>query len=1363
MNDLEEFSWKDETWKDVIDPYFKGDKTKLVAHQLESFNNFIESAIPSLMQHMLIKVTDKKSEMDNAGNEHTFRILSCGISKPIIYQNGRGFLQMLPSEARYRNLTYAAHLYIDFEYMHRQGSEVQTIVQNKVCIGKIPIMVGSKYCHLYGRSDNEKVALNECPYDKGGYFIIKGSEKVIISQERPVENTISCFEEPDQSKPYECRSEVKSTIDQRFFPIKVAIVKLTKYQDPAKTAVPGHKLVVSLPYGRRPIPLFVIFKAFGVLTDKDILSYLYDVNSEVVDQDYINLLLPSAYETSDVFTQADAIRYVANSININIADKKVQDVQNSGKMDNFTDELESASNKFRMEYAKDLLNREFLPHVGNDPTKKLRFLSLMVQRLLNAKLKRTLFSDRDNLINKRLDLPGTLIFQIFRNYFQKMLKDVKTIFIKATDVNATVQDIKKTIQKSNIYNKLCYALSTGNWYTNRSQASSAAKKGVAQVLQRLAYLGTISHLRRITSPLERAGSKHEPPRRYHGTQPPKICPAETPEGAQVGSVKNLSLMTHVSIETSSYPVLFCLKKLGMIMIEEASSSDVHRKSKIIINGDLVGVSPSLQETIRYVTILRYLRRTGSLNKYISITWDQDLDIIKVLTDGGRYSTPYYIIDADGHFQLDNFKKYHDGTLPSFDSMTESLPDDALGELPYNENYRNDDYKSWKQAGIEYLDTDEEGTTMIALRPEQLFDFQTMRVKDGHYVGHLTTTVKLALSDAEFAKVADKKKNRELIRTLSPVEDTDAEGLERQKNQDLLDVEQEQYQTQPLKERIMHYLEDNVKSIFSDCVSDVILLDGADHQRTIKIVPSRELTTKDVHVLTNLNRFITRTYVRYTHCVLHAAAIIHGVVAGNIPFPDHNQSPRNCYQSSMGKQAIGPYVKNYSDRMDTMGNILVYSQVPLVSTRIAKYTQLDKLHHGYNAMIAIACYSGYNQEDSLVGSLASVQRGAYNTAYYRTYSATLQKLPSQDASEHFEVPPERTIGRKIGSGGNDRYHAIVRNFGAKSTSRKPELPKVGAIVTGNDIIIPKCKKGSSKKKSGGTAEVLYTDCSVTIKPSEGGVVDMVIPNEYITNNDDEDAYQFVKVRICEKRQPEIGDKFASRAAQKGTVSVQLNSADLLFNQLGISPDLVMNAHAIPTRMTQGQLIESACSKEGALTGNFRDATPFTDFDMDEIKDLLGQTGYDRNGDEIMYNGQTGEPLESPIVFWPTYYQRLKHMVGDKMHARGLGPIQALTKQPAEGRSRMGGLRLGEMERDCLIAHGVAIFLKEKLMEASDIFEVHVSEQAKTVIAANPKTGVYQNGTEEIYGKDDISKVHMPYAMNLFRNELRTMLVDVQLIV
>lgn len=1374
-----EFNMTRDTF-DIIGETFKDDDA-LITHQLASFNSTIDTTIPLLTQHGgPIEVT-AGDDPANPIKRWTCRVTNCGISKPSQYQNGQGRLPLLPSEARNRNLTYAGSLFVDIEYTYsHRGSDSEDkpehVYESKVCIGKIPIMVGSKYCHLHGRSKSERAALNECPYDRGGYFIINGSEKVIVSQERPVENTISCFEEPDPTKPYISRVEIKSTIDQRFFPIKVTNIKLTKYQDAGKDGVAGHKMMVFLPYYKRPVPLFVLFKAFGVVTDKDIFSYLLDMSDDS-DSEFVNMIVPSAMDAHSVLTQADAIRYIANSINITISDTdKVAQPSEEG----------SDVDQFRMRYAKDLLNREFLPHVGDNPTKKLRFVALMVKRLLRAKMDPTLYSDRDKLTNKRLDLPGTLYAQIFRFYYQKMMGDIKKLFVKVAKKSADrtneiglSQELRKLIQKCNIQNKLNYALSTGNWYTHRSQANSASKKGVAQVLSRLAYQGTLSHLRRITSPLERAGSKCEPPRKYHGTQVPKICPNETPEGAQVGSVKNLSLMTHVSIEVSSEPVRYCLRKLGMIPIEEASHLDTHKRTVITVNGDYVGVAPNIQETKRIYHLLRHLKRIGTLSKYNSISWHQDRNHIKILTDGGRYSVPYYVIDRDNHFQIDHWIRAYDGeklpaiapTMGQDTCLTSRLEKPAEERYPFNHIFKSDAYKPWMEAAIEYLDTDEDETAMIAVDVEQLYDGQTFRLSDDEYVyyGHLTRQVEIPAENPETFEERWAK-----LEAVHRHEGTSNETIMKRREEQMARFKEEEGRaTETLDQRMRAALDDRALTIYNDCVASVEVvppdeLGAGAGTRMIRLTLKKadsSLSQVERSFIVNINRFLSDNYIVYTHCMMHPATI-NGVVATNIPFSDHNQSPRNCYQSSMGKQAVGTYVTNYNTRMDTMANVLTYPQVPLVSTRTASFVRMDKLHHGYNALVAIACYTGYNQEDSLIGSLASAQRGCYMSAYSRTYMSKLQKPPGSDASESFEVPPERTIGRKIGAGGKDRYHAIVRNFNRKS--RKPELPAIGAIVQGNDIIIPKSKKITSKKKGASEADTLYTDCSVTVRPSEAGVVDMVIPNDYINNtmyvpnNEDEDGCQFVKVRVVERRVPEIGDKFASRAAQKGTEGIQLSAADMMFNQFGASPDKIMNPQAVPSRMTEGQLLESLSAKDGCIRGEFRDATPFTDFDLMRMHESLARTGYDDAGEELMYNGD-GELMEGSVTLWPTYYQRLKHMVGDKMHARELGPIQALTKQPAEGRARQGGLRLGEMERDCMIAHGAAQFLKEKMVDSSDIFEFYVSEQKQTVIAGNEKMGVYQCGTENIYGKDDICKVQMPWAMNLFRNELRTAMVDMRYIV
>jgi DNA-directed RNA polymerase beta subunit len=1282
-----------QTW-DVLDAHFK-DTSVLVEAQMLSYENMINIWLPQLLQQSGFEVFSK-----DKSSKVKFEIIKCAICKPTQYVNRQGNRPLSPRDARNNNITYSSRLYVDFAITLQTegGRKTERWVETRVAVCGIPAMVKSSVCHLHGRSPAETTALGECPYDLGGYFIVSGSEKVIISQERPVENIITVFPENDPTKPYISRAEVKSSIDQRFFPIKTTVIKL------AKTMA----LHVFLPHGRHPVPLGVVFKALGVISDKQIMDYLLDYSDES-NIDLLNVMTATISESRSVLTQNDAMRLISNSININIDPTK--DVGADAVPEDLT-------TNFRMTFAANLLNREFLPHVGNDPDKKLKFIALMVHHILEAYRDEAKYTDRDKLTNKRLNLAGPLVSQIFSHWWGNTVKEIKLTFAKSlgdAEKSSYPQDVRRILQKSNIEKKLNYCLSTGNWYTTRAQANSAAKKGIAQVLQRMSATGTISHLRRLSSPLERSGSKHEPPRRLHGTQVPKICPNETPEGAQVGTVKNLALLTHVSTETNAEPTAYCLRKLGMIPIEDVNPAHQHKMTRVIVNGQLLGLIETTQKAYEIYRAMLYFKRTGIINKFISVAWLHDDMTLKFFTDGGRYMVPYYIVDEDNHLIMDlwvnaaensgmDFKQFGLSELSSV--MPEAMADAAekLYNSPFNSVASKTKFKFFKQAAVEYLDTDEDETCMLADTQERLYDAQTFRLgsQDDQLYAHLTRSLKDGDKPLAQLIIDHVRQNRPEMAT-------------------------------PLEE----ILEDAVMLETKTRFTRLTL-----KERFSSLTPIQKMS------IINLNRFISGCYVRYTHCLVHPSQI-NGVVATNIPFSDHNPSPRNCYQSSMGKQALGIFMTNYETRWDTMGNILIYPQVPIAACRTAKYAGLDKLHHGATVMLAINTYSGYNQEDSLIGNKDSAKRGCFNNLFYRTYTSRLRRITTtqNDAVETFEVPPaEGTIGRKMGTSGKNRYHAIITN---PVKGKNPELPALGTIVEGGDVIIPKCRKEpKDRTKKGGP--YVYSDNSTTVRPSEGGVVDKIIPSEEYPNNEDEEGYRIVKVRLCELRQPEIGDKFASRAAQKGTEGIQYNSADICQTQDGVRPEKIMNPHAIPSRMTLGQLLEAKCAKYGVLTGTYMDTTPFTDFDNDELSGKFKQIGYDYACDELMYNGFTGDML-GLVSITPTYYQRLKHMVADKIHARALGPIQSLTKQPAEGRARGGGLRIGEMERDSLLAHGAVMTLKEKLCDSSDIAEFYVSREKQVPIAANPKLGIFQHGNEEVY-EDDIRRVHMPYAMELFRKEM-----------
>jgi len=433
---------------------------------------------------------------------------------------------------------------------------------------------------------------------------------------------------------------------------------------------------------------------------------------------------------------------------------------------------------------------------------------------------------------------------------------------------------------------------------------------------------------------------------------------------------------------------------------------------------------------------------------------------------------------------------------------------------------------------------------------------------------------------------------------------------------------------------------------------------------------------------------------YTHMEIHPSMIL-GVCASIIPFPDHNQvscftveiycilmlgqSPRNTYQSAMGKQAMGIYLTNYQLRMDTMANILYYPQKPLATTRSMEYLKFSELPAGQNAIVAILCYSGYNQEDSVIMNQSSIDRGLFRSLYYRAYTDTEKNVGMQKV-ETFEKP-DRNETLRMKHGSSDRYAKLdIDGLISPATN-----------VNGDDIIIGKTAPIPPESEELGQRSQLHQkrDVSTPLKSTEQGVVDQVM----ITTNGE--GLKFVKIRVRSTRVPQIGDKFASRHGQKGTIGITYRQEDMPFTAEGITPDIIINPHAIPSRMTIGHLVECLLSKLSTLTGSEGDATPFTDLTVESVSKLLREKGYQSRGLEEMYHGHTGRKLQAQVYFGPTYYQRLKHMVDDKIHARARGPLQILTRQPVEGRSRDGGLRFGEMERDCMISHGIAGFLKERM--------------------------------------------------------------------
>ncbi|ETN46839.1 uncharacterized protein HMPREF1541_01028 [Cyphellophora europaea CBS 101466] len=501
----------------------------------------------------------------------------------------------------------------------------------------------------------------------------------------------------------------------------------------------------------------------------------------------------------------------------------------------------------------------------------------------------------------------------------------------------------------------------------------------------------------------------------------------------------------------------------------------------------------------------------------------------------------------------------------------------------------------------------------------------------------------------------------------------------------------------------------------------------------------EIETSD-DPLARHDPLLTDTHTQFTHCEIHPSMIL-GVCASIIPFPDHNQSPRNTYQSAMGKQAMGVFLTNFERRMETMANILYYPQKPLARTMAMEYLKFRELPAGQNAIVAIACYSGYNQEDSVVMNQSSIDRGLFRSLFYRTYQEQ-ERVVGQGVFEAFEKPT--------------RADTLRMKHGTYEKLDQDGIIVPGVRVSGEDIIMGKTTPMAPDAEELGQRQKAHIkrDVSVPLRSTESGVIDQVM----VTTTSD--GNRFAKVRVRTTKVPQIGDKFASRHGQKGTIGVTYRTEDMPFSRDGIVPDLIINPHAIPSRMTIAHLVECQLSKVATLRGDEGDATPFTKVTVTQVSRILREQGYQSRGFEVMYNGHTGRKLMAQVFFGPTYYQRLRHMVDDKIHSRARGPTQILTRQPVEGRARDGGLRFGEMERDCMIAHGASSFLKERLFDVSDPFRVHVCDICGLMtVVAKLKKNTFE--CKNCNNKNQISQVYLPYAAKLLFQELWAMNIAARL--
>jgi DNA-directed RNA polymerase beta subunit len=1571
-----------ETPWSIIESYFRDQHLeRLVRHQLESYNNFVGYQIIKTIEMFNPVHIKSENDYDPVSGKYALEMVitfeNFHIYRPQIHENNGAIKLMFPQEARLRNFTYASAMTVDIniKYIVRNGEGLANTTTSyktlpKIHIGKLPIMLKSNICVLkqYKYVDNQHTG--ECRYDTGGYFIINGSEKTVLGQERAAENRVYCFNISKNNTKYNWSAEIKSVPDYKCISPKQINMMIS-----SKNNGFGQPICVQIPRVKQPIPLFIVFRALGVISDKEICEYI------LLDLDFpkykamLDNLQASIIEANKYLTNEECIRYITSFV-----------IYTPINMDKDT------GIKKKHEFTLDVLQNDLFPHC-HTTQQKIYFLGYMAKKLMKANFEWIKADDRDSYINKRVDLTGASLNNLFRNYFNKLVKDMEKQIIKEINTGSwrSTEDYLNIVNPTNIYkivksttieNGLKRALATGDFGTKHTNSN---KVGVAQVLNRLTYVSSLSHLRRISTPTDKSG-KLVPPRKLHNTSWGFLCPAEcfdpeTPILMWNGTSKRAGdivvgdvlvddlgnstiVRTTCSGTKNMYDVIpdkhnfithrvtdnhiLTLKIRGHKSIIQSNRQD--RSYTHIVeflnreqNKFQEKYFKSIEEAKTFVnsfhdddtldiTIEKYLKldkRTKDslvLFKTEGINWpNKSVEMDPYLLGmwlGDGLSTGYgfalnWKTDAETLAYWENWAQENGATITKDERYRFSIVSkknkeatasglcNRVEEAPLKKYLRKYNLLNNKHIPNEYLtndretrlkvlagliDTDgsvrangheiricqgpanyriiedaytlamslgfscgvkegksqwtdeksgkkkfstykelsitghriceiptllprkklalpEDNTHLIRCKSFMCSKFSLVEVGEGPYVGwqlhdkrgrfcladglavhntpegasvgivknlsymtHITIHSNsmslyeyvnphiMPVEELKPIDVHDKVKvfingswigitKGDPIQLYLLLKDMKCKGIINIYTSVIFDYITKEIRvcndsgrvTRPLlrvknkqllitKEIIsgLNRHELSWDDLFTDCkISDAVLEYIDPEEQGFSMI-----ATHPNELYSSTNTFATDKIYKYTHCEIHPSTLF-GIVASCIPFPDHNQSPRNTYQSAQAKQAMGVYATNYNERMDKTAYVLNYPCRPLVDTRVMNLIKMNQIPSGCNINVAIMTHTGYNQEDSVLINKGSIDRGLFQTTIYHTEKDEDKQKINGDEEIRCKPDPSKTKGMKFGN-----YSKV---------NSKGVMPE-NSLVESRDVIIAKVTP-IKENKNDHTKVIKYEDQSRIYRTVEETYID----KNYIDRNGD--GYTFAKVRLRALRKPVIGDKFSSRHGQKGTVGNIIPEADMPFNRNGVKPDIIINPHAIPSRMTIGQLKETLLGKVLVELGLFGDGTSFGDLDVDDISKKLLSLGYESSGNELLYNGLTGEQVECSVFMGPVFYQRLKHMVNDKQHSRSIGPMVNLTRQPAEGRSRDGGLRFGEMERDAMISHGAARFTRGRMYDASDKYSVYVCKKCGLVASYNDKLHIHLCRTCD--NRTDFSYVEIPYACKLLFQELTTM--------
>jgi DNA-directed RNA polymerase II subunit RPB2 len=1330
----------------VLDSYFQNIAYPFTKHHIDSFHNMFKTHIPNTIQSynpivMIKEDADSKKEIirvemyignptteggedddEDADDElkkkkkDSKNKIDTGlyVDRPTYLDQDGNTILMLPQEARLRNLTYATKLYADVTVKYftdpsnlpdnmkedlKEGDPFAIKTFPKTIIGRIPIMLHSDQCALHNQGSKVLKGFGECPMDPGGYFIVDGKEKVIVSQERIVTNRL--FVSKLDDKYFSYRGYIHCTGasgETALSPRSVEFVLLKKQEhglvteddqydkkkgggagggdedenEEASASANGRDnkhykkiqgaILVSLPSIKGRLPLTTVFRAFGIVTDKQIVEAICGpIEDNETYNSYLNFLRPSIAHTGPI-----------NSKGV------MQPIWTT------EDAIEALKDRVYFEsiqHLKTIIASDIFPNIEGSLADKGKYLGCLVGTFMRVSLGLLPESDRDSFIYKRIDVSGMLLSQLFQETYIKFRNGIRDRMDQRYYWNFKKKDVwtMSNIVDINSLSMILHGNPSDQDYdviTTTMQKSlkgmwgppvSDPELGKVQDLSRVSYIGTLSHLRRVNNDLDRS-IKITSPHRLHSQQWGIICPFESPDGASIGYLKNFALLTQVTFDTSSKSVIAAIHTIDVGSdnkneivkpIADLSASFLARKDaiKIFINGSLYGVTI---DPVYLVNALRAFRRNGLLDPFISVTWNIKENEIRINTDAGRPCRPLFIV-KNSHALID---KYTMQTIK----------------------------------GVSWTDL---------------------------LLGKLDKSIRTANKD-EFISPYDAKFNGRFT-----------------------------------GKKLNHILEELEKS--QGCIEYLDI----EEENTMLIAMKREDLTKSEF---------------YTHLEIHPSTAL-SVVTNIVPFANHNQAPRVYFHGAQSKQAVGIYATNWHKRFDTAGYIQHYPQKRIISTRGSHYNGNNMMPNGCNVIVAIMTHTGFNQEDSIMINRRAIDRGLFQMTAYKTMTASEKTLSPTERVIFANPKKMQAEGTYVAGLKKANYTLIGGKIPQAEVDDADEMDEAdgdyqegGADKEMDGIIreeayIPRDQKAviigmvhitqQEKQVKNGvfTDRVLqpvYKDVSVTTDVNHYGKVDRVFVGKTVPTNED----RICKVRFRKVRRPEPGNKFCSAHGQKGVIGMILEQENMPFTKDGVVPDLIINPHALPSRMTMGHLIETVFAKLCCMEGCYGDGTVFIPFDREVVFDGLSAHKFERYGNEMLYDGRTGRQIETSIFMGPIYYYQLKHMVVDKVQSRGIGEVKRvqLTHQPTAGRSAGGGLRIGEMERDVLIGHGISGFIRECMMEKADKYKWAVCRHCGTIAEYNPKAGIL--GCRGC-NRDDVAVIETPWAMKLLIQELEAVGVQLRL--